>query len=158
MADRKYQKNDLKRKFKTYSEASALLPEDKKFLEKFFSQQYSEEEWNHAAHIRLAFCCLKIWPHPKVAEVVKEGILALNKSHGIVESPMRGYHETLTQAWIRIVMAAPDCQTATSFSGFMIKNKDLTNSSYILKYYSKEYLKSPQARQSFINPDKMPLP
>ena len=65
------------------------------------------------------------------------------------------YHETVTIAWMRLVQQAADCNTfqqvAASFPQFLDKF-------YLNEFYSAETLQSETARESFVEPDKKPLP
>src|SRR5580765_3535800 len=60
-------------------------------------------DWTHLAHLRVG-----AWHvhhlGPEVALVrLRTGIRALNLAHGTVNSENRGYHETITAAYVRFI-------------------------------------------------------
>ncbi len=62
--------------------------------------------WTHAAHI--AVCAAEAWPAvplEALAARMKAGILAYNTAVGTANTPMSGYHETLTWFWCERVLA-----------------------------------------------------
>jgi hypothetical protein len=134
------------------------LPGDLEPLWREFSlQRISAPNWTHRTHLEAAAAAL-IGYRAQVAQVMKQGILRLNASHGLVETPDRGYHETLTMAWLHLV-----CQDLTD-SGFwntaQLKplSQTLIRKEFIFEYYSPELLKTAQSRYGFVKPDRKVLP
>lgn len=123
----------------------------------FCRLQISAERWTHQAHLEVAQAAL-IGYRRQARFVLKSGILRLNASHGIIESPDRGYHETLTHAWVRLV-----CEHLTE-SGYWTSGQlmplpeRLLRKDTLFDFYSRERLKLHQARYQVIEPDLRPLP
>jgi hypothetical protein len=68
---------------------------------------------------------------------MRAGIIRLNERHGLVETSVRGYFETLTRAWVVLVADARRRSLVTS---------------------SAELLATPRARSIFVAPDLLSLP
>ena len=62
-------------------------------------------EWTHGAHV--AVCAYYAFDRDPEATfgIVKAGILAFARAHGIVHTPTSGYHETLTRFWTLVIAA-----------------------------------------------------
>lgn len=109
----------------------------------FHERTLPAAEWTHAAHVRIAAMHLARYGLDEAHLLMRVGIIRLNAAHGLVETPQRGYHETLTRVWLVLVAAA---------RGEHIE-RDAP-----LRYYSRERLFSLAARTRFIEPDLAPLP
>ena len=73
--------------------------------------------------------------------------------------PKTKYHETLTNAWILVVKHSMSITpTKNSASEFLSANPQLLNSKLLDTYYSKDILDTDLARDSFIEPNLLPLP
>jgi hypothetical protein len=87
---------------------------------------------------------------------IREGLLKFLASIGAM-----GYHETVTVAFSRLIRfrmdRAPEQQ---SWPEFLAENGDLLSKSppILSTYYSPERLESPEARATFLEPDRRPLP
>jgi hypothetical protein len=111
--------------------------------------------WTHEAHLITG-----LWFNYKYSELeaicfLRSGIIAYNISSGGENTSEKGYHETLTLFWCRIL------------SGFVKKNDSLTfvelcckflksewsSKELPLKYYTREVLFSLQARAIWVAPD-----
>src|SRR2546421_8516539 len=78
---------------------------DAEFLAAFRAQTIPQAEWNHRSHVRAAYLHLCEMPFERAMDSMREGIKRLNAAHGLVETPERGYHETLTRAWLTVIGA-----------------------------------------------------
>ncbi len=76
---------------------------DAELLAQFEGWTLPAERWHHAEHIRIAYLCLRHDHFPLALERMRAGLKALNAAQRVPESLDRGYHETLTQAWFRLV-------------------------------------------------------
>ena len=75
------------------------------------------------------------------------------------QTETRGYHETLTLAWARLIAARMgSCGEGEDFAAFIRRHPDLLTSAAILRYYSRERIFSLRARREFVLPDLEPLP
>src|SRR6476619_7608116 len=76
---------------------------DAEFLAAFRAQAIPHNEWTHRAHVRAAYLHLCEMSFDQAMDAMRHGIKKLNASHGLVETPERGYHETLTRAWLTVI-------------------------------------------------------
>ena len=139
---------DLIMTYKTDGEIELLI-------ERFESCAATAKEWTHAAHLTAAlWYCLNHDLETATAKM-REGILKLNAAHGVPNTPTRGYHETLTVFWMRIV--ADFLNKTQNKSSLKDAANDLIetfkDSSLPLKFYRREVLFSPAARSKYVEPD-----
>lgn len=116
-------------------------------------------EWTHEAH--LAACLWLLEERPDIApEVALPGIIRrYNLSVGGVNDDTQGYHETLTQLYIRGVRTF---RAECSETGLLARVNALLASAmaprgWPLSFYSRELLFSPQARREWVEPDLAPI-
>lgn len=73
---------------------------DKDFLEGFRAGKVQLEEFEHRAHIRLAYILLCDHDDDEAHQSMRRALLSFLERHGIDSSK---YHETMTRAWILAV-------------------------------------------------------
>jgi ribosomal protein S18 acetylase RimI-like enzyme len=123
---------------------------------RFHDRTLCHAQWTHAAHLRIAWLHLARYELDEAHLRMRAGILRLNAAHGLVETPQRGYHETLTRAWLRLVAAArrrglgPDSMSALADPA-LERNAPLA-------FYSRDRLFSLEARAMYVPPDLAELP
>jgi hypothetical protein len=118
-----------------------------------------DEQWSHAAHLRMAYCHLRKYPYPEALERVRKGIPRLNAKFGTPELLERGFHETLTVAWMRLIHATMLAHGSREDSDAFFKAQPhLTHSSVIGLFYSDARLWTWEAKRGFVEPDLLPLP
>jgi hypothetical protein len=103
----------------------------------------------------MALLMLKSFPAPQALTRVRDGLKRLNAVIGVTG---RGYHETITVAFLRIVASRLSLSPWTSWQGFQAANADLLASKYLERHYSPERLDLPEAKTAFLEPDRDPLP
>lgn len=116
-------------------------------------------EWTHEAH--LAAC---LWLLTERADVLPErdlpGIIRrYNVSVGGENTDSAGYHETLTQLYIRGVrMFLADC-AAVGLAGRVnaLLASEIAPRNWPLQFYSRERLFSVAARRGWLEPDLAPI-
>jgi hypothetical protein len=91
---------------------------------------------------------------------MRTGIRRLNQSHGTAETPTRGYHETITRAYIELLAMFlarfPDgTPLATRVSALLASR--LARRDALLTCYGRDRLTSPEARAAWVEPDRRPL-
>ncbi len=134
-------------------------PTDAAFLQQFESCSWPIENWDHRAHVKVAYLYLTDHPFHIAMEKIRAGVKAYNAANNIPEGPDVGYHETITQAWIRIVHAA--IGESDSFAGadaFCDAHTHLLDTKLLLQFYSRSHIMSPNAKADFVEPDVKPLP
>lgn len=134
--------------------------DDADLWQRFSTQGLTHAEWNHEAHVRTAHLHLVRWPLDEAHLRMRAGIIRLNHRHGLVESPERGYFETLTRVWLVLVgAAAKQCVPPPSSSLDLLERRpELRERDLPLAHYTRERLMSPHARAVFVEPDRQPLP
>ena len=135
------------------------FPEDSAFIEAFEHRTLPFAEWVHAAHIRMAWIYVTRHGLEGALARARAGIQAFNAANGIVDAPLRGYHETITRAWLRVVNATIRGQDPCSTSlEFLEAHPHLRVRTLLRVFYSKNRMLSPEAKGSFLEPDLTPLP
>src|SRR5215475_3892049 len=84
---------------------SGPMPDDE-LWHAFHAATLPVAQWNHAAHLRVAWLHLARHELDEAHLRMRVGIIRLNAAHGLVETAERGYHETLTRVWLVLVAAA----------------------------------------------------
>ena len=123
--------------------------------ERFLGRTLPKSEWTHEAH--LSTCAWLILERPDVAPErdLPDLIRGYNESVGGVNDATQGYHETITQIFIRAVRG----QIATTEGQALHERVNALLLSprgqrdWPLRFYSKELLFSPEARLGWVEPD-----
>ena len=130
--------------------------EDREFRRAFEACETKPAEFDHAAHVRLAYIYLCEHPVEVAAARMKQSLIAFLFHLGIGEAK---YHETITRAWIMAVgHFMTESAACPSASAFIKANPRLLDSKIMLTHYSAEVLFSPGARQAFVEPDIRSIP
>ena len=135
---------------------SAVPIDDDTLWRTFCDRTLGHAEWTHTAHLRVAWLHLARYPLDEAHLRMRVGIIRLNAAHELIETEVRGYHETLTRVWLVLVRDArrrTDCADSASFVATPGLERDAP-----LRYYSRERLFSVAARAMFVAPDLAELP
>ena len=118
-------------------------------------------EWTHLAHLRVgAWHVHHLGPEVALARL-RAGIRSLNQAHGTVNSTSRGYHETITAAYVRfIAQFLASCPFEMAFGTRVeeLMSSTVAQPEFLLCFYSREVLMSPRARKQWVEPDLAPIP
>jgi len=135
---------------------------DDAFLREFETCSIALESWSHRCHVRMAYLYLSRHGYADGLRRVRDGINALNASHGdkIPKDQVdRGYHETLTVAWARIIDATIRRWGAgADFEAFAAEHPHLLQKRLTRLFYSRERMMTWEAKRGFVEPDLLPLP
>jgi hypothetical protein len=132
--------------------------DDSSFLQAFRAQQVAAGDWTHRAHVRATYLTLLELPLAQSIAAMRDGIKALNRAHGLVETPDRGYHETLTRAWITVIHSTLRTRgPAETFEAFAADHPHLLCRTTLRLFYSPQGMPQ-RARYEWIEPDLAPLP
>lgn len=135
------------------------MTDDEAFLQKFEAAAWPQDQWHHREHIKTAYLYLSRHSFDEALARLRSGIQALNASHGLPESPTRGYHETMTQAWLRLVQAMlQEHGPAESADVFYQNHPELSQAKVLRLFYSPRRLMAPEAKTHYLEPDLAPLP
>jgi hypothetical protein len=110
--------------------------------------------FGHRQHVELAWRYLRVHDFEHAAAAMSEAIRQVATAHG---QPGK-YHETVTRAWTRCAAVHQQRWPGGTFAEFLDLNPQLLDSSLLAHFYSPELLRSPLARQSYVEPDLRPLP
>lgn len=137
----------------------AATDDDARFFARFLDRAIPRAEWTHRAHVRAAYLMLRRHPLPEAIDRMRTAIQALNAANAVPEGKEMGYHETLTQAWMRAVDATMRTfGSDVSADAFLDCHTQLTNRHIMRLFYSRERITSWEAKERFIEPDLAPLP
>jgi hypothetical protein len=132
---------------------------DDEFLEQFEAASLPFEQWHHRAHVKVAYLYLVRYGLEIAAQKLPEGIRAYNRRHKIQDTPTGGYHETMTQAWLRIIHTTiQEYGPRTTADDFFDFHPQLGQKKILRLFYSAERFMSPLAKREFVPPDLTNLP
>jgi hypothetical protein len=118
-------------------------------------------EWTHETHLMMgAWHVARLGPDAAL-ERLRAGIRALNAAHGTIDSDTRGYHETITRAYVRLIASflggRPDGEALDDSVAALLASP-LAARDVMARHYSKPLLFSVAARRGWVEPDLEPLP
>ena len=117
-------------------------------------------EWTHAAHFAAA-----VWliadPKSDPFHDMPDTIRRYNEATGVQNTDSEGYHETITQASLRAaahVMASAGTERRLYEVVNILMDGPFGRSDWLLTYWTRPVLFSPEARRAWVDPDLKPLP
>jgi hypothetical protein len=120
----------------------------------FESGTIARADWRHNEHLTVAFYYAFHHDFETALAKMRSGIFNLLEAFGVDLSKEMPYHETLTVFWMRTIFDFLESQKEKSFVETankileMCGDKDLP-----LKYYSRDFLFSDEARKNFVKGD-----
>jgi hypothetical protein len=133
----------------------AASQSDRDFRAAFESCAVAPAQFNHEAHLRLAYVYLVENDLTSAQRKMRDALLTFLAAHGI---PPEKFHETLTRAWVLAVRHFMTRSASLCFSEFAAKSQPLLDSKVMLTHYSASVLFSPSARASYLEPDLAAIP
>ena len=134
----------------------AVSAEDRAFLRSFDACEVPPADFNHRAHLQLAYIMLATYGVRQAGEKFRASLQAF-LAHNHID-PAK-YHETMTQAWLLAVMyfmrRAGDTSSADEF---VASSTVLLDPKVMFTHYSSELIRSDRARREFVEPDLDPIP
>jgi hypothetical protein len=141
-----------------------LFPDDaavRHIGEGLLARTLTRAEWTHEAH--LAACLWLLLERPDILPErdLPETIRRFNESVGGVNDETQGYHETITQCFIkaaRVYLSSTDpaLPLAEKVNGLLLAPEGKRD--WPLRFYSQELLFSRAARLGWVEPDLGQLP
>ncbi len=125
-------------------------------LTRFRDQSLPLAEWTHEAHLVVGLYHVYHYPLEKAIYDLRAGIITYNLASGGQNTIERGYHETITQFWARLMAQFLDQQgrdKPLSALCATFLNSPLVDQRIMLDYYSKDLLFSKTARALYVEPD-----
>ena len=133
-----------------------LSQNDSAFCKQFESCELPVAEFDHRAHLRLAYVYLVDHDDDTAYRLMRA---SLHRYLHHLSVNISKYHDTITHAWILAVRhfmaSTPHCRSANSF---IDRNPEMLDTKIMLSHYSAEILFSDRARQQFVEPDLDPIP
>lgn len=131
---------------------------DDELLQKFEDTSLPLASFRHEAHVRIAYLYLRQYPVLDVLARFPANLKKFAAHHGQAGL----YHQTITWAHLFLIrerLASDQTDASTTWAGFKQRNPDLLdrNNPILAKYYAKETLASPAAREHFVMPDRLAL-
>ena len=138
--------------------SSALHPES--LAAQFSSCTLPKDAWTHEAHLTVGLWHVQRFGPLDALERLRTGIRRLNDSHGTPNSDSRGYHETITRAYVQLLSQFLEaCSPESSLDARVSRMlaSPLADRQAMLRFYSHDRLMSVDARRSWLEPDLAPL-
>ncbi len=113
----------------------------------------SRDAWKHAEHLTVALHYLGLHDIDTATDKMRSGLFTLLGAFGVNLTKEMPYHETLTVFWMRTVA---DFNAAKNGTSLLDKANELVatyDKDYPLRFYSREYLFSDEARARFVEKD-----
>jgi hypothetical protein len=133
--------------------------DDHALLAAFEACAIPNERWTHREHLRVAYLQLVRRPYPEALARMRDGIRALNAANAVPEGLERGYHETVTVAWMRLIAAAlRDDGPGADSRAFFAAHPGLGDKFALRRFYSRDRILTAAAKAAFVPPDLSPLP
>jgi hypothetical protein len=132
---------------------------DEVFLKAFEDCTLPFDAWHHRAHLKVAYLYLRRLPYAQALDKVRENIKRYNAATNTPEALDRGYHETITQAWLRLVhFTLCEYGPAASADEFLETQEHLLNRKALRFFYTRDQIVSWRAKADFVEPDLVPFP
>ena len=132
---------------------------DEAFLKAFEDCTLPFAEWRHRAHLKVAYLYLRQLPFDEALTKVRANIKRYNAATNTPEELERGYHETITVAWLRLIyFTLCEYGPAASADEFLEREPQLLNKKALLLFYSRSQLISWRGKAEFVEPDLAPFP
>jgi len=139
--------------------AAILTAKDERFLQSFEAAAIPFGEWKHRTHLKVAVLYLRRFPLDMAIARMRDGIKALNAAHGTADAPDRGYHETMTVAWMRLVhFTLGEYGSVGTADQFLDEHPELLSRHMLRFYYSRDRILSWEAKEKFLEPDLAEFP
>jgi hypothetical protein len=130
--------------------------DDIKFRNLMESCEFPVSDFNHRAHLRLAYIYLSENTTDKSTALMRDTLNRFLLHNGVDPSK---YHATLTEAWVLALRHFMN-KTGVSESANELINKhpEMLDARIMMTHYSAEVLFSEEARAAFVQPNLDPIP
>jgi len=133
--------------------------DDETLLQRFEQCQIAPDDWGHREHIKVAYLYLRSMPLDAAIDRMRLGLKALQAAFQVPDAIDRGYHETMTQVWMRLVdFTIKQFGPAPCADMFYQSHPQLWQSKVLRFFYSADQLLSAEAKAAFLPPDLAPFP
>ena len=129
--------------------------------ERLLDLSLPREEWTHAAHCAAAIYFMLEQPKLDLPRRLPVLIRSYNIANGVLNTQNSGYHETVTQLYLKVIAQFLSVMGADmalhEVVNFFLRSP-FSKLDYLLLYYSPERLFSAEARRRLVEPDIRPFP
>lgn len=121
----------------------------------FETAAISPAEFQHVAHIAVALSYLAVEPLEAASARMRCSLLNFARCHGL-----NVYHETMTNFWMRLLdhLAATHYRKVPLWRRVNLIVERWAATDPISAHYSRGAITSRAARESWVEPDRLPLP
>jgi hypothetical protein len=129
--------------------------------ERFGAAAIPAAEWTHATHLRVGGILVHRHGREAALARLRTGIRRLNQAHGTENSNTRGYHETITAAYVWfIAQFLASCPREMEIEDRVeeLVMSTVGQPDFLLCFWSQDLLMSERARAEWVAPDLAPLP
>lgn len=136
----------------------------------FHARTLPATAWTHDAHLRIAYLYMRRYDIDEAHLLFRINLIRLNAVHEVPESKSRGYHDTLSRAWLMVTadaiardgvpLAAGDSAApaaGTESLAFLARHPEFQDRKLMLRFYTRERINSVQARARWMEPDLGPI-
>jgi adenylate kinase family enzyme len=141
-----------------------LAHRDTSFLDdlgaRFAACAIPAKEWTHAAHLTVGLWHVDRYGAEHALARLRDGIRALNESHGGVNSETHGYHETITAVYVQLLaqyLEASAVDMPLGMRALQLLASPLAAKDVLFRFYSRERLMSTAARVGWLDADCRPV-
>ena len=130
---------------------------DKEFARAFERGEIAPADFDHRAHVRVAWVYLQEAPSLEAATArMREAIRRFAASANAAQK----YHETITVLWMRVLAEVSARVTGPcELEALLEQHPELADKNLPLRYYTRERLFSDEARQRWLTPNlQLPTP
>ncbi|HTQ40513.1 MAG TPA: hypothetical protein VMJ32_15920 [Pirellulales bacterium] len=133
--------------------------DDEAFLRQFEDCTWPLEQFHHREHVKIAYLYLRRFSFDEALHRMCVGLKRYNATHQVPDALDRGYHETLTQAWMRLVyFTLCEYGPVNTADEFVDQHPQLWQMKVLRLFYSRDRLISREAKQTYLPPDITKLP
>ena len=136
----------MKRKYESEGDILAVV-------KAFEDATISCDNWRHAEHLTVALYYLSRHDLETATEKMRSGIFNLLRSFDVDLLKEMPYHETLTIFWMRTIAGFNASKNGASLLEKTNEVVGKFDKDYPLRFYSREYLFSDEARKAFVEPN-----
>lgn len=115
----------------------------------------SPAQFRHCAHIAVALSYLEAEPLDLALARMRQALLHFSRRHGV-----NVYHETVTHFWMKLLhhLAATHYQKLPLWQRVNLIVQRWLVADPINTHYSRDLIRSSTARETWVAPDRLPLP
>ena len=128
---------------------------DTDFIEAFETGEFPPEQFNHKAHIKLAWIYLDLFDEQTAISKTCEAIKNFDQLHGDGTK----FHTTLTVAAVKVVHHFKQKSKTTTFDELVVEYPKLVTAfkDLLFQHYGESILTDLKAKTSYLEPDLLPF-